>query len=204
MGAAVLVPVKAFARAKGRLAGVLDDAARAELARSMAERVLAAAGSLPVTVACDDDEVAAWARSLGATVCWTPGRGLNGAVAAGVAALAGHERVVVAHADLPHAVDLGAVLVPEGVVAVPDRREDGTNVLVVPPGAGFRFAYGPASFARHLAEAERLGLPVTVLRPADLVWDVDVPADLPPPTPTSPAGQAPVMPSPVPPSGVAR
>ena len=37
--AAVLVPVKAFGRAKGRLAEVLDDDARARLARAMADRV---------------------------------------------------------------------------------------------------------------------------------------------------------------------
>ena len=67
---------------------MLDRPARAALARSMAERVLAAAGSLPVTVACDDDEVAAWAAAAGASVAWTPGVGLNGAVTIGVKALA--------------------------------------------------------------------------------------------------------------------
>ena len=174
----MLVPVKSFSQAKVRLAGVLDAAQRAALARAMAEHVLAAATPHPVTVACDDDEVAAWARAAGASVCWTPGLGLNGAVAAGVQVLAGHERVLVAHADLPKATSFDEVLEPSGVVAVPDRHDDGTNVLVVPPGAGFAFAYGPGSFARHLAEAARLGLPATVLRPASLTWDVDVPADL--------------------------
>ena len=47
---AVLVPVKAFDRAKLRLAPALDAAARARLARTMAETVLAAAGGLPVAV----------------------------------------------------------------------------------------------------------------------------------------------------------
>lgn len=176
----MLVPVKAFTLAKARLAEVLDAEGRASLARTMAERVLAAAGSLPVTVACDDDEVAAWADAAGAAVAWTPGLGLNGAVAAGVEALGaqGFARVVVSHADLPHARDLGVVAVGEGVVAVPDRHDDGTNVLAVPTGAGFEFHYGPGSFAAHSAEAARLGLPLTVLRPPDLTWDVDVPADL--------------------------
>ena len=31
-------------------------------------------------VACDDDEVAAWAGTCGAEVLWTPGLGLNGAI----------------------------------------------------------------------------------------------------------------------------
>ena len=178
---AVLVPVKAFTHAKARLASVLDEPARAALARAMAEKVLAAAQDLPVTVACDDEEVATWAKNAGAAVAWTVGLGLNGAVQAGVDVLAdsGAERVIVAHADLPRARDLTvATGVGETVVAVPDRHEDGTNVLSIPVRAGFRFAYGPASFARHRAEAERLGLPFAVLRPADLTWDVDVPADL--------------------------
>ena len=177
---AVLLPVKAFTLAKARLAPVLDPEGRASLARAMADNVVAAAGALPVTVACDDEEVAEWARAAGADVAWTPGLGLNGAVAAGVDALAaaGFARVVVAHADLPRARDLTVVARGEGVVAVPDRHEDGTNVLAVPTGIGFTFAYGPGSFARHRDEAARLGQPLTVLRPPDLTWDVDVPADL--------------------------
>lgn len=176
----MLVPVKAFTLAKARLADVLDAPGRASLARSMAAQVLLAAGPLPVTVACDDDEVAAWADAAGAAVAWTPGLGLNGAVAAGVEALhvAGFARVIVSHADLPKARDLTVADGGDGVVAVPDRHEDGTNVLAVPAGAGFEFHYGPGSFAAHRAEATRLGLPLTVLRPADLTWDVDVPADL--------------------------
>ena len=55
---AVLIPVKAFADAKVRLEKVLDADARSALARRMAETVVAAAAPLPVTVVCDDDEVA--------------------------------------------------------------------------------------------------------------------------------------------------
>ena len=115
--AAVVIPVKAFHAAKVRLAPALDDATRAELARRMATGVVAAAGTLPVTVVCDDPAVRAWADSVGAAVCWTPGLGLDGAVAAGVAALAadGVDRVVVAHADLPLAVGLDHVVGTEGV-----------------------------------------------------------------------------------------
>jgi 2-phospho-L-lactate/phosphoenolpyruvate guanylyltransferase len=186
----VLVPVKAFGRAKLRLAEVLDAPARARLAREMADRVLTAAGALPVAVVCDDDEVAAWAQDRGARVLWRPGHGLNGAVNDGVATVGaeGEERVLVVHADLPLATGFDDLLVDDGVLLVPDRHEDGTNVASVPTGAGFRFAYGPGSFARHRAEAERLGLAVEVRRPPRLTWDVDVPADLalPPEVPTEP------------------
>jgi 2-phospho-L-lactate guanylyltransferase len=176
----VLVPVKAFGRAKVRLADVLDGPARAALAREMADRVLTAAASLPVAVVCDDDEVAAWAEARGARVLWRPGLGLNGAVSDGVATLAaeGADRVLVAHADLPLATDFEELLADDGIVLVPDRHEDGTNVVSLPAACGFEFAYGPGSFARHCAEVERLGLAITVHRPPRLTWDVDVPADL--------------------------
>lgn len=177
---AVLVPVKAFSRAKGRLSATLPPAPRAELARAMAERVIDAAGALPVSVACDDAEVALWAEHRGATVIWTPGLGLDGAVAAGVAHLGalGAPRVVVAHADLPLAAGLHRVATSDGVVLVPDMRNDGTPVASVPASSGFQFAYGPGSFTRHCREARRLGLPLYVAPIPELRCDVDVPADL--------------------------
>jgi 2-phospho-L-lactate guanylyltransferase len=177
---AVLVPVKRFAEAKDRLAPALAPAARAALARDMAAAVLRAAQPLPVAVVCDDTEVAEWARAQGALVVWEPGRGLNGAVESGVEqlSLAGVGRVVVAHSDLPHASGLATIVEGDGVVLVPDRRRDGTNVVVIPADAGFRFSYGPGSFERHLEEAQRLGLGVEVREDPSLAFDVDLPADL--------------------------
>jgi len=177
---AVLVPVKAFAQAKVRLAPALSPPHRAELARTMAEGVLRGAGALPAAVVCDDREVADWARKLGALVIWEPGRGLNGAVAAGVSYLgaAGVNLVVVAAGDLPLAGDLGWITEFDGITIVPDRRHDGTNVISVPTRHPFSFSYGPGSFSRHLAEARTLAMPVRVVHASPLGWDVDVPSDL--------------------------
>ncbi len=176
----VLIPVKAFTDAKGRLAGAVDADGRADLARAMAATVVAAAAPLPVTVVCDDDGVDAWARSVGAAVIRVHGPGLNRAVEAGVAALAadGVPQVVIAHADLPRATRLDHCAATQGITLVPDRNLDGTPVLSVPTDAGFRFAYGPGSYAAHVAEAERLGLPWRSLHDPDLAFDVDDPADL--------------------------
>ena len=52
----MLVPVKAFAEAKARLAPALDAGQRERLARAMAEHVVAAAAPLPVSVVCDDED----------------------------------------------------------------------------------------------------------------------------------------------------
>ncbi|MDP7598640.1 MAG: 2-phospho-L-lactate guanylyltransferase [Acidimicrobiales bacterium] len=177
---AVLIPVKAFDGAKARLAPVLDPTGRADLARSMAETVIAAASPLPVTVVCDCNEVDEWARSMGADVVRVTEPGLTAAVEAGVDVLAhaGFGTVVVAHGDLPLATDLNHCVDFVGVTLVPDRHHDGTPVAVVPTGVGFRFAYGPGSFAAHVAEAERLGLSWRSLPDPQLGWDVDEPADL--------------------------
>jgi 2-phospho-L-lactate/phosphoenolpyruvate guanylyltransferase len=177
---AVLVPVKAFAVAKQRLGAALGDEARRALVRRMADRVVSAAAPQPVAVVCDDTEVADWARRRGALVVWEPGRGLNGAVEAGVQRLTamGVQRITVAHGDLPRAVGLGDLPPFEGVTLVPDRRDDGTNVVDLPAACGFRFSYGPGSFQRHRAECERLGVPLRVLRVPALSLDVDWPADL--------------------------
>lgn len=177
---AVLVPVKAFGEAKLRLAPALSAERRAVLARAMAEHVLRSACGLPAAVVCDDRGVADWARSLEVLVLWEPGRGLNGAVAAGVELLtrAGAQRVVVAAGDLPLADDLKTIAGDVGVTIVPDRRGEGTNVLSIPTDRPFGFSYGPGSFSRHLAEARRLHLPVRVVTATPFAWDVDLPADL--------------------------
>ncbi len=204
----MLIPVKAFARAKTRLAASLDPAQRAQLARSMATAVVRAAAPLPVTVVCDDDDVAAWATSMGASVEMTPGVGLNGAVSEAIDRLRarGVRRAVVAHGDLPFARSFDRFVsapdrhqapdrykapdrheapdetlddvADDEVVIVPDRRRSGTNVLSVPTDSGFRFAYGTGSLELHVAEAARLGLVTTVLSLDDLGWDVDEPEDL--------------------------
>ena len=176
----MLVPIKAFAAAKGRLGAVLDDVARGELVRSMAAHVLAAAAPLPVCVACDDPEVAAFAESLGADVSWTPGLGLNGAVEAGVAHLAslGAAYVTVVHADLPLATGIGTLAHEDGVTVAPDRQRRGTNLLRVPTAVAFTMRFGRDSLRAHLEECERLGLRVTMLDRDDLAFDIDVPRDL--------------------------
>jgi 2-phospho-L-lactate/phosphoenolpyruvate guanylyltransferase len=177
---AVLIPVKAFGEAKGRLHAAFGPDERARLARAMADTVADAAQPLPVAVVCDDAEVAAWARRRGALVIWEPGRGLNGAVEAGVDHLAanGVRQVIVSHADLPHATNLPRVGDTAGITLVPDRYGNGTNVIALPTYSGFRFSYGPGSFARHRNEADRLGLPVRILDRPDLAYDVDEPGDV--------------------------
>ncbi len=179
-GPAVVVPVKSFEVAKGRLAGTLSPEQRQSLARAMAEGVLAAARPHPVWVVCHDHAIARWAMDHGARVLWLGRSGLNEAIGAAIDFLGrlGHDRVIVAHGDLPLARSLAWVGEFDGVTVVPDRRQEGTNVLVVPTAAEFTLGYGPGSAERHWAEAERRDLDVRLVHDQLLGWDVDVAEDL--------------------------
>lgn len=176
----MLIPVKRFTAAKGRLRGLLTVEQRAELARWLAARVVGAAGALPVFVTCDDDDVAAWAGDVGAEVLWSPGLGLNGAVDAGRTMIAGKgfQHLVIAHSDLPLAHDLDRLVRPGTVTLVPDGRRDGTNVLAVPVDAHVPASYGGGSFRRHLELAMASGCAVEVLDDPRLALDIDNPVDV--------------------------
>jgi len=179
-GGAVLVPVKAFALAKGRLSDAIDQPGREQLARDMATHVVQAQRDLTVAICCDDDGVVEWARSVGASVIWCPGTDLNGAVQQGFDELraAGYASVAVAHGDLPLASSLAPLLGWSGVTLVPDRHRSGSNVISVPTAINFHFSYGTGSLQRHVAEAVRHRCGLRIVHDAALGWDVDHPADL--------------------------
>src|SRR4051812_32675482 len=181
-GVGVVVPLRSFVLGKARLATVLDDNARSELARTMAETVIAAAGALPLVVVSSAPEVRTWARDQDLELLADPGS-LAGAATAGHQWARARElaRVAIVHADLPRATSL-ATVTGDGAdpvaVIVPDHRDDGTPVLVLPAASPFTFAYGPGSAARHIGEARTRGLDVRVVRDAELGFDVGLPADL--------------------------
>jgi 2-phospho-L-lactate guanylyltransferase len=134
-------------------------------------------------VVSSSPDVRAWAREVDvAELVDDPGR-LDAAAAAGVARCCelGVDRVVVAHADLPHVTGFAPVLrdaTRPVAVLVPCHRDDGTPVLSIPTTSGFRFRYGPGSFRRHAREARRAGLALRVVRDPRLAFDVDVPEDV--------------------------
>jgi len=182
-----VIPVKASPESKSRLAKVLDAETRATLVEAMLARVVQAASEATniarvyLLGAKDAD------RFDKVSVLVDPGGGLNAAVQSALAEAVrlGAGRVIFIHADLPmvSAQDLELLAAaPEGEIAIaPDRHEKGTNAisLPLPQAKGFSFAFGPDSFARHQAEAERLGLRVEEIRSPGLARDVDEPDDLP-------------------------
>lgn len=184
----IIVPHRGLEAAKTRLAAVLDDAERVELARRLLARVLSVARE-----ACTDVVVITPAASLepivtasGARLIVQRGMGLNRGLDQARAEAVGDaiETLCVLHGDLPnlsvadiHAL-LGAVPSPIGVAIAPDRAGSGTNGLAMLPPGAIGFAFGVGSFAAHRSAAEAAGLPFAVVERPGLAFDLDTPADL--------------------------
>lgn len=175
---AIVVPLKSFALAKGRLrvGGTTDVNA---IVRDLASGVITSAAPRHVIVLCESDDVATFAADAGAEVIQSAAQGLNGAVQLAYAAIgARYERLIVVHGDLRSPTGLGEFDPDEGVTVVADHLGRGTNVLVVPTGFDFRFGYGSDSATFHAAEARRLGLDLHVIYDSPWRFDVDEPGDL--------------------------
>ena len=176
-----LVPLKALAEAKGRLAPEVGPLERRLLAIAMFEDVIAAIQAVPAlaapVVVSPDREVWRRADAMGCRVVEEPpGAGdLNAALAAAGAA-AGNGALLVVAADLPlaSAAGLERVLAAEAPVAVvPSADGGGTNVLAWRDPATFAPSFGADSAARHLA------VPGAVLvDDPELSLDVDTVEDL--------------------------
>jgi 2-phospho-L-lactate guanylyltransferase len=177
---AVVIPVKSFTMAKGRLAETLTPAQRAQLAQDCASTVVRAAGPESVYVACSDPDVAQWARTLGADVihCETPGLDAAVATARIVLTAAGFDHVIVAHADLPLAHTFTHIAREGHVTMVTDRHRDGTNVLSFPLHSDFHTAYGPGSLDNHIHIAQGASLPWVIIGDTSLELDLDTAEDL--------------------------
>ncbi len=186
-----IVPVKPLRRAKSRLAGVLTDEERASLSQYLLEQTLEVLKEIPeiehTLVVSRDSHALALARKLGARTLMEHGAPeLNQALlrATMVAKEYGAVGVLVLPADLPLLSKediqtlIGAAKDPPVVVLVPDRREAGTNALLVRPTGLLDYDFGMYSFNRHQEQAEKLGARVEVRLMATLALDLDLPEDL--------------------------
>lgn len=174
----VVIPVKPADVGKSRLQVETD---RESLARAIALDTIAAASRATevgrVIVVTDDDELAGAARELpGVTVVGEGGgRGLDAAVATGVAAAGVGTPRAALLGDLPalRPADLDAALrtassLERAVVA--DAEGTGSTLVTARAGATWLSAFGADSFSRH----QLLGCtPLDVPRESSLRRDVD-------------------------------
>jgi 2-phospho-L-lactate/phosphoenolpyruvate guanylyltransferase len=190
MSTFVVVPVRGIATGKSRLAGVLDNAARAQFTTWLLERTLTAVGAWRGTldsciVVSTCARVAELCRARGAMVLAEEGAGgLNAAAALGLdrACAMDAASVLVLACDLPlldaHALERFAVAAGNADIAIaPDRSGRGTNALIVRCGASFDFHFGEDSYVRHSEAAAAHGLKLAVHREEALAFDVDTPDD---------------------------
>jgi 2-phospho-L-lactate guanylyltransferase len=186
-----IVPAKSFARAKSRLADVLDAPSRAALARTLFDHVLdvvvACVRVSGVLVVTDGDDVEGLARARGLRCVRDTGTPpLRVAVDLGLEVVQHlpSEGALVLMADLPWltSADVAALvdgLVRADVVLGPDARHLGTNALGLGPGIRLPTAFGrPDSFQEHIERARAAGLRTYVHESPGIGFDVDTPSDL--------------------------
>lgn len=177
-GNAYVVPLKSFDEAKGRLRSRGVEGVTS-LARELALGVVRACRPGHVIVLSESPAVTAFAQEEGIEVFESEATSLNEAVQSAYDALgARFDRLIVVHGDLREPAGLGTFNPEPGVTIVTDHLARGTNVLVVPTGRGFHFAYGEDSAVRHVDEAKRLGEPWRLVTDSPWGFDVDEPGDL--------------------------
>ena len=186
----ILIPVKNLSHAKQRLASLLDQATRTELAEAMLLDVLESLATWPgrpeLAVVTSDPFACDLARRLNfAVIPDSANRSETAAIemATQVCESRGVDFTLVIPGDVPlvqpwelekilqAAPDQGSVLSPAS-----DGR--GTNAAFRRPAGLFALRFGSDSFKPHLAAARATGKPVVVLPLPGVALDVDSPADL--------------------------
>lgn len=172
-----VIPLRGRGERKTRLAARFDAEQRRQLSQKMFGHVAAVLRDNPVisdVALLSDVRPEKWESPF----IRDEGRGLNVELSS-LAEAFGPRPLLVIHADLPLvSPDDIAVLLEEaggGCAIAPDRVGTGTNAVALHDPSGFAFAFGPDSFARHLAAAQ--GQARVVARPG-LGLDIDTPDDL--------------------------
>jgi 2-phospho-L-lactate guanylyltransferase len=186
---AAIVPAKALDQAKGRLAELLSEDERRQLALAMLEDVVGALRRVDtidsIHVVSPDPEVLEKGQELGATTVEEPAavRGLNQAIAHALSTIdPPPDAVLTVLADVPAVTsdEIASVIAeaPErGVVICPSSAK-GTSALLLRPPAVIPFRFGELSFQAHKRQAAALRIPTRVIHIESLEHDIDEPDDL--------------------------
>jgi 2-phospho-L-lactate guanylyltransferase len=186
----ILVPVKNLANAKQRLASVLGQASRVELARAMLFDVLETlatwANRPQVAIVTSDPFALDLARSFDFEVIADhANRSETDAIemATQVGLSRGVDSTLVIPGDIPliqswELENILGVAPSEGSVLVPAADGRGTNAAWRRPAALFPLRFGNDSFKPHLAAAQATHKPCVVLPLPGIALDIDNPSDL--------------------------
>jgi 2-phospho-L-lactate guanylyltransferase len=186
----ILIPVKNLSAAKQRLAAVLDQPARTELAQAMLHDVVATLAAWPRRPDCalvtGDPFAIELARQYDFEIIPDPANpGETGAIemATNICVARGIASTLVIPADIPliQASELEEILnraPEEGSVLAPAGDGRGSNAVFRRPANLFPLRFGNDSFKPHLAAAQATGRACIVLQLPGIAADVDNPEDL--------------------------
>ena len=188
---ALLLPVKDLRNAKQRLAGLLTPEERFQLAQAMLTDAVRAIQGVraadKIFVITNYEPMAQTAKENGWEVLREE-RQISESDSVDAGSRICEERGVTSllrvPLDLPlvRAADIDELLTAPcempGTIIVPSRDGTGTNALLRTPPTLFPSRFGSGSFARHVAEAERVGARANVRRNVRLEMDVDDEEDL--------------------------
>jgi len=186
----ILIPVKNLSTAKQRLAAILDQAARTELARAMLLDVLDTLGSWrerpAVGIVTSDPFAMDLARHFDFELISDPAsRSETEAIemATKICESRAIETTLVIPGDIPllERWELAKILEAapdQGSVLVPAADGRGTNAALRRPAGLFPLRFGNDSFKPHLAAAKATGKPCTVISLPSIGLDIDNPSDL--------------------------
>ena len=182
----IAIPVKSLSTSKRRLSSILSPLERGALTLAMLEDVLDAAVAVPgweTWVVSPDEAVLEIAVRRGVRALHEDKPPLSGAIRqveressdCGAEALAGllGDVALLTPAALSEALHtLGPVVV------APDRKAEGTNLLVRRPPRAIPARFGRFSLAKHREAAAAKGLPVATVDASELAFDLDDPPDI--------------------------
>jgi len=184
---ACIIPCKPYHQAKTRLADCLSIEERIQLSRWLLRRTLRLVRRhLPcIVVVSRDLQVLKDARQYGGLPIEEEGEELNAALmqATRLVLNRGVAGILILPTDLPflNDEDMHALLHPAvgtpAVVIAPCQHDTGTNALLMRPPLLIPFQFGVASFARHVASAQAIGIQPAIVRTPGLAFDLDTPED---------------------------
>ncbi len=190
MSLCAIIPVKPLKRGKSRLSGILSVEEREQLNKDMLKRVLNCIQKTPeihfYIVISYDPTTLSIAREMGAkTVLESKLTNLNRALRKATTAAKAYSatRVLILPADLPliHESDIQQFIKlgepSQGIVISPDHKQNGTNALLVDPIGVIDYNFGEWSFRKHIEQAQRKRVNITVADIKNLKFDLDLPED---------------------------
>src|SRR6185369_2833682 len=185
----ILVPVKNLSNAKQRLASLLDQPTRTELAQAMLLDVLSVlsnwASCPEVGIVTNDSHAMNLAAKFGFEVIQDSNISETAAIelATQICESRGVESTLVIPGDIPliNPAELDQIMnaaPAQGSVLVPAADGRGTNAAFRRPAGLFPLRFGNDSFKPHRAAAEATGLLCAIISLQGIALDIDNPSDL--------------------------